>query len=71
MLDAAEYISFEDGRCRRLKAKTSGTKQEEAIYVCEATNCEANLLDERLTVVARVRREQTALNGFVVEKAHA
>lgn len=65
----AAFISFDDGRCRRLRTTQEPTQVEEAILACDATQTEANLLDESLNVVARVKREPAAINGYVVIKA--
>lgn len=62
------YISFSDGVCRRLRARTEPEQVEEAITACEATNRTATLLGEDLTVLAEVVREPRALNGLIVLK---
>ena len=64
----AEYISFEDGRCRRLRATTEAARVEEAIQACAATQCAATLVDAQMNVVARVQRVRAALDGFIVVK---
>jgi hypothetical protein len=71
MNQPATYISFADGRCRYLRANTVARQVEEAIMACDATQDEATLLDDKLAVVAHVKRDWQALNGFVVVSAVA
>lgn len=65
----AAFISFADGRFRHLKSSDVPSQVQEAILACDATNTEANLLDESFAIVARVKRVPSAMNGFVVDRA--
>lgn len=60
-----EYISFKDGRCRRLRELTHQARADEAINACGATNTEANLLDEKYRVIGTIKHDHS-LPGWVL-----
>lgn len=62
------WISFADGRARRLRSITHQGSANEAIAACESTDTAANLLDDRLNIVAKIKRD-TTLNAWIVEAA--